>query len=78
MLPLLATGLSSVASSMFQGGASKLLGGGGGDQGAATSAATGTFSGGGLTITQADSTLKIGLIVAGVIVALAVWRKSRR
>jgi hypothetical protein len=62
---------------MFQGGASKLLGGGETDV-PVKSTATGTFSGGGLTITKEDSTLKIGLIVAGVVVALAVWRKARR
>lgn len=78
MLPLLATGLSSIASSMFQGGASKLLGGGGETDAPTKSTATGTFTGGGLTITRADDTVKIGLIVAGVIVALAVWRQRRK
>jgi len=68
-------GLASIGGSLTQKGG---LFGGGGDPGAATSAATGTFTGGGLNITQADNTLKIGLIVAGIIVALTVWRKSRR
>ena len=68
-------GIASVAGSLTQGG---LFGGGADDATPTKSTATGTFSGGGLTITQEDSTLKIGLIVAGVIVALAIWQRARR
>ena len=81
MLPLL---LSTVASSLTQGGGGlggvgSMFGGGSQEQDVPVkSTATGTFTGGGLTITKADNTLIIGLIVVGVVVALAVWRKARR
>jgi hypothetical protein len=60
------------------GGLGGMFGGGAEDATPTKSTATGTFMGGGLTITKADNTVIIGLIVVGVVVALAVWRKARR
>jgi len=66
-------GLASIGGSLTQGG---LFGGEEADV-PVKSTATGTFTGGGLTITKADDTVKIALILAAVLVGLAVWRKRR-
>jgi len=67
-------GLASIGGSLTQGG---LFGGGDEADLPVKSTATGTFTGGGLTITKADDTVKIALILAAVLVGLAVWRKRR-
>jgi len=67
---------TSIASTLTQGVSSMF--GGEEDAGAANSAATGTFNAGSVNITKADDTIKIAMIIGGLVLVAAIFFKFRR
>jgi len=80
MLPLITSSIGSLLGGGGVGGGVGAIGsmfGGEEPEGSAKSAATGTFTGGGLTITKSDDMLKIAFGVIGLILFMSILRKRK-